>query len=73
MPKVTATGPPRHVRPWYPRSFCGMHTQDVTQCILPETASQNLCGTKRALYPMTPHNPYLEGVHKNEPLFGSFG
>ena len=50
-----------------PRSFGGMHTPGVAQCIAPETANQLLKngkffgGDKGVLPPATPINPYLGG------------
>ena len=59
-----------------PRSFGGMHTPGVSQCIVPETANQLLKngkifgGDEGALPPVTPINPYLgEDAPKNGPLF----
>ena len=50
-----------------PRSFGGMHTPGVAQCIAPETANRllkngNFFGRDEgALPPATPINPYLGG------------
>ena len=52
-----------------PRSFGGMHTPGVTQCIALETANRLLKngkffgGDEGALPPATPINPYLGGRH----------
>ena len=57
----------RHTGHETPRSFGGMHTPGVTQCIAPETANQLLKngkffgGDEGALPPVTPINPYLGG------------
>ena len=51
------------------KSFGGMHTPGVAQCIAPETANQNLKNSKffggdeGALPPATPIHPYLGGRH----------